>query len=505
MSSNGGGTNTNTSHGSGGSGGGGNGNGGIYLKVDGSTPLTGIWTTGNYGINLGSGTLVAADLTATSLVALNSDLTLSAGLVNRSINITPSGTGTVKVAAGKTLKVDTINESTTNATTVTLANTGTSTDAAAVAISSTTGGVTITAAANKNVTIATSGTGLLTINSVAVPTVSSADTLTNKVMSGALNTFSNISDAALSTSYLKADGTRQVSGPTWDMGAPDLTTTGIIKSSQFQGNTGQHTYVQAELNKNVYLTTSGTGAVVVYTGQTLKVDTINESTTNATTVTIANTGTSTDAAAFAISSTSGGVTITAAANKNVAIATSGTGRLTNNSVAVPTISSTDSLTNKTLNSTTNTIRPSASFLRYYTSVAQSLANGTTTPIAFATLGESLGSIGSEVTLAASGSGTKFTNTSGAARVWLVGGVCYTTSGSTTLLIVDMYNGSAVLQRRYIAVCSSSGEGSLTTPVYVSNNYYILVSIFQNSGGVQTLNYASPHYVTTITLTDLGFP
>ena len=241
MSSNGGGTNTNTSHGSGGSGGGGNGNGGIYLKVDGSTPLTGIWTTGNYGITLGSGTLVAADLTATSLVALNSDLTLSAGLVNRSINITPSGTGTVKVAAGKTLKVDTI----------------------------------------------------------------------------------------------------------------------------------------------------------------------NESTTNATTVTIANTGTSTDAAAFAISSTSGGVTITAAANKNVAIATSGTGRLTNNSVAVPTISSTDSLTNKTLNSTTNTIRPSASFLRYYTSVAQSLANGTTTPIAFATLGESLGSIGSEVTLAASGSAKYF--------------------------------------------------------------------------------------------------
>ena len=187
MSSNGGGTNTNTSHGSGGSGGGGNGNGGIYLKVDGSTPLTGIWTTGNYGITLGSGTLVAADLTATSLVALNSDLTLSAGLVNRSINITPSGTGTVKVAAGKTLKVDTINESTTNATTVTIANTGTSTDAAAVAISSTSGGVTITAAANKNVAIATSGTGRLTNNSVAVPTISSTDSLTNKTLASSTN------------------------------------------------------------------------------------------------------------------------------------------------------------------------------------------------------------------------------------------------------------------------------------------------------------------------------
>lgn len=136
--SNGGGTNTNTSHG-----GGGNGNGGIYLKVDGSTPLTGIWTTGNYGINLGSGTLAANNLSATSLVATNSDLTLSAGLVNRSINITPSGTGTVKVAAGKTLKVDTINESTTNATTVTLANTGTSVATNAVLISSTNGGVAV--------------------------------------------------------------------------------------------------------------------------------------------------------------------------------------------------------------------------------------------------------------------------------------------------------------------------------------------------------------------------
>lgn len=69
----------------------------------------------------------------------------------------------------------------------------------------------------------------------------------------------NVADGSLSEVYLKADGTRQVSGSTWDMGGPDVTTTGSMQSTSFQGITGQHTYIDAEINKDIKLTTSGTG------------------------------------------------------------------------------------------------------------------------------------------------------------------------------------------------------------------------------------------------------
>lgn len=54
--------------------------------------------------------------------------------------------------------------------------------------------------------------------SEVVVAASSTDTLTNKTISGASNTLSNIADGSLTTSYLKADGTRALTG-NWAAGA----------------------------------------------------------------------------------------------------------------------------------------------------------------------------------------------------------------------------------------------------------------------------------------------
>lgn len=58
------------------------------------------------------------------------------------------------------------------------------------------------------------GAGVLTIPQVTDQLVGRAttDTFTNKTMSGASNTFSNIGDGSLSVSYIKADGTRAFTG-----------------------------------------------------------------------------------------------------------------------------------------------------------------------------------------------------------------------------------------------------------------------------------------------------
>jgi hypothetical protein len=57
--------------------------------------------------------------------------------------------------------------------------------------------------------------------------LSSSQTLTNKSMSGSSNTFTNIGDGALTTPYIKADGTRGLSG-NWNAGNFSITASGIV-------------------------------------------------------------------------------------------------------------------------------------------------------------------------------------------------------------------------------------------------------------------------------------
>lgn len=67
-------------------------------------------------------------------------------------------------------------------------------------------------------TIVNTGTLTLPTSSDTLVARATTDTLTNKTISGSSNTLSNIADGSLSTSYLKADGTRGLSG-NWSAGA----------------------------------------------------------------------------------------------------------------------------------------------------------------------------------------------------------------------------------------------------------------------------------------------
>lgn len=75
-------------------------------------------------------------------------------------------------------------------------------------------------------TITNSGTLTLPTGPETIVGRATTDTLTNKTISGSQNTFSDIGDGSLATEYIKADGTRGLTG-NWDAGAFSITASNI--------------------------------------------------------------------------------------------------------------------------------------------------------------------------------------------------------------------------------------------------------------------------------------
>lgn len=90
----------------------------------------------------------------------------------------------------------------------------------------------------------TNGAALLTLPTSTDTLVGRAtsDTLTNKTISGASNTLSNIGDGSLSVSYLKADGTRELTA-NWGAGAFSITANSVQLGSAANTISGLSTIV----------------------------------------------------------------------------------------------------------------------------------------------------------------------------------------------------------------------------------------------------------------------
>lgn len=104
--------------------------------------------------------------------------------------------------------------------------------------------------------------GQLNYNGVLLDTISGANTLTNKTISGASNTLSSIGDASLSTPYIKADGTRPLTG-NWNAGA--FTITASTFSGALSGNATSAT-TAGNVTGTVAIANGGTGQVTAGAG-----------------------------------------------------------------------------------------------------------------------------------------------------------------------------------------------------------------------------------------------
>jgi len=102
------------------------------------------------------------------------------------------------------------------------------------------------------ITTVNTGSGTFNFNTSGTITVPNAtdtlvgkattDTLTNKSISGSANTLSNIGDGSLSVSYLKADGTRPLTG-NWSAGAFTITANSVQLGSAANTITGLSTII----------------------------------------------------------------------------------------------------------------------------------------------------------------------------------------------------------------------------------------------------------------------
>jgi hypothetical protein len=121
-----------------------------------ASPLVLVDTVNNSTTNLSS--IVIRNVgTSTSASAI------SISSASGGISLSPASGKVVTILTGRALAVDTINQSGA-ATDLTISNTGSSATSTSVNISSTSGGITFTAAANKNIAVITSGTGSFTVN-----------------------------------------------------------------------------------------------------------------------------------------------------------------------------------------------------------------------------------------------------------------------------------------------------------------------------------------------------
>lgn len=103
-----------------------------------------------------------------------------------------------------------------------------------------------------------SNTGTLTLPTSTDTLVGKAttDTLTNKTISGASNTLSSIADGSLSTSYLKADGSRALTG-SWAAGSFSGTFNSVVVGSSANVIQGVSTVQSASNNTGVTIATGG--------------------------------------------------------------------------------------------------------------------------------------------------------------------------------------------------------------------------------------------------------
>lgn len=244
-----------------------------YLKADGSRALTGNWAAGAFSITANSVVVGSAanTISALSTIINTGTLTLPTTddtlvgrattdtLTNKTLTspviatIVNTGTLTLPTASDTLVgraTTDTLTNKTISGASNTLSNIGDaalsasylkadgsralSSSWAAGAFSITANSVVVGAAANEISGLATiiNGTGTLTLPTTTDTLVGRAttDTLTNKTISGSSNTLSSIGDSSLSTSYLKADGSRALTG-NWAAGAFSITANSVVVGS----------------------------------------------------------------------------------------------------------------------------------------------------------------------------------------------------------------------------------------------------------------------------------
>lgn len=194
-----------------------------YLKADGSRTLTANWNADGFSGTFNS---VVVGSSANTISALST-------IVNTGTLTLPTATDTIvgrqttdtltnKTISGASNTLSSIADG--SLTTPYIKADGTralTANWAAGAFSATHNSVVVGSAANTISALSTIvNTGTITLPTATDTLVARAttDTLTNKTISGASNTLSSIGDGSLSTSYLKADGSRALTGA-WTAGA----------------------------------------------------------------------------------------------------------------------------------------------------------------------------------------------------------------------------------------------------------------------------------------------
>lgn len=188
-----------------------------FLKADGSVPLTASWAAGAFTITANSVQLGSAANTITGLATIVNTGTLTLPTATDTlVGRATTDTLTNKTISGASNTLSSIADGSLSTSYLkadgTRALTG---NWAAGAFSATHNSVVVGSAANTISGLSTIvNTGTLTLPTATDTLVArtTTDTLTNKTISGSSNTLSNISDASLSVSYIKADGTRAFTG-----------------------------------------------------------------------------------------------------------------------------------------------------------------------------------------------------------------------------------------------------------------------------------------------------
>jgi hypothetical protein len=260
----------------------------ITLDIDGTVVTeSSSDTLTNKSISLSTNTITG---TSAELATAISDETGTGSLVfaNTPTLVTPN----IGAATGTSLNLTNINlESNGNATIAgTLAaNGGITVDSTNFIVSGSTGAITTLSTLDlghaSDTTLSRSSAGVLAVEGVVVPTISSSNTLTNKTISGSDNTISNIGNSSLTNSSVTI-GSTSIS-----LGATSTTLAGItqldvdnvrvdgntISSTDTDGNLtlspngsgdinlSADTIVVGDSNTNATITTNGTGNLVLNT------------------------------------------------------------------------------------------------------------------------------------------------------------------------------------------------------------------------------------------------